>query len=283
MSLNTNEDLSKLSENLQIISKEYASLLSDIDEKKKFFEENKILMEKLLNENQDKIITIQFGSKKAQTYLKNILVEESFFYYEAINNYKINSEVREYYYFDRSSDHMDTILNYFRTKKFYLKGYSYKELSELKNEVFYFGLWDIYRQIALTLSEIKLIGYKASPLHNSCKSPDARILHILGNNGGISVNTPYYITFEIELDVVIRSIDIHGFTLNPSLFAPTNGTNCKISISYDNIIFEEVGCIPSGFGNNIVKVEFKIQKKAKYIKFQHTGNLGIGYLKINVA
>jgi len=66
------------------------------------------------------------------------------------------------------------------------------------------------------------------------------------------------------------------------MWNPVNGANAKISVSADGCNWESIGSLPSTFGKQIQKLKLQRQTKCKFIRFNHTSYLGIGYLKVNV-
>lgn len=279
--MNIINDINLINDEMTEISNEYKEILTLIDNQSKIFKKNEKLTKEIMKNNSEYVITINFGGKIYQTFLKNLIKQKnSFFYFDILENFRSEKLFKKYFFFDRNNEFSLLIINFMRTNVLNVKGLTYNELLKLLGELKYFGLWEAYKIVINSLKDIKLLKFTSGPLHNACKTPNPNILNIKGNKGGIAVNSPYYIMFELENETEIKTIDIHGFSLNPSLFAPTNGANAKILVSKDNINFEDVGNIPSTYNQFEIKIELKI-KCGKYLKFQHTSYLGIGYLKIN--
>ena len=81
----------------------------------------------------------------------------------------------------------------------------------------------------------------------------------------------------MKRDCEFEEMEIAGFNADPKLWYPENGSGSKIYTSMDKEKWTLVGNIPSGYGKKIVKVKPK-KSQARYIKFEGTSYLGIGYL-----
>ena len=96
---------------------------------------------------------------------------------------------------------------------------------------------------------------------------------------GICVASPGWIIIELNNEWEIDEIEVGGYKGNSTAWAPDNGNNAKILTSPNKINWTEVGLIPSGFGSSVKNVRLT-RSTGKWIKFQSTGYLGIGYLEI---
>jgi len=96
---------------------------------------------------------------------------------------------------------------------------------------------------------------------------------------GICAHTPGWIIIELNDICTFEKIGISGFAGNEKQWAPNNGSGAKISTSIDKIKWTEVGNIPGNYGKNIININL-VKTSAKYIKFQSSFYLGIGFLKI---
>jgi len=96
---------------------------------------------------------------------------------------------------------------------------------------------------------------------------------------GICAATPGWINIELADKITIQNIEIGGWNGNSNLWSVSNGTGATISTSNDKSSWVQVGAIPSGFGATIQKITLT-KTEAKYVRFQHTGYLGLGYFRI---
>jgi len=76
----------------------------------------------------------------------------------------------------------------------------------------------------------------------------------------------------------INRLKIGGWIGNPNVWNSANGIGAKIYTSLDKVQWTEVGLIPNGFGSSIITIEVR-PTKAKYVQFQHSSYLGLGYFK----
>ena len=97
--------------------------------------------------------------------------------------------------------------------------------------------------------------------------------------GGIYVGSPYTIMLELNCEHEFDKIQVRG-VIGYDGFWPPSGANAKILTSKDKTEWTVVGSLPSNFGQQILTVSLK-KTIAKFIKFQHYEELGLGYLKIN--
>ena len=194
--------------------------------------------------------------------------------------YKDSNNQQEVMFIDRSYDHFDLILNYLKYKVFDIKNYTFKELQEIKFECEYYILQDLAEMIGKQMEVVEFINYEISAKHSV--TPTFKLSGLYDTDlkiGGICVLSPFHIIIEFNMEVYFDKIEVGGCTINPSLWAPSNGSNATILTSTNKLNWKEVGRLPADFGAKIITVKL-LNSKAKYIKFQHTSNLGIGYLKI---
>ena len=97
---------------------------------------------------------------------------------------------------------------------------------------------------------------------------------------GIAANTPGWIIIELTRNANFDEIEIGGIRFNNTIWGYNNGAGAKILTSSDKVNWACVGYIPDNF-ETITRVRLGMSYDVKYIKFEHTSYLGIGYLKIN--
>ena len=76
----------------------------------------------------------------------------------------------------------------------------------------------------------------------------------------------------------IEEINVGGYNGNTGSWSPTNGSGATVHTSNDKILWTQVGVITS-LGAFISNVKLK-KTNGKYLKFNHTSYLGLGYLEI---
>jgi len=96
---------------------------------------------------------------------------------------------------------------------------------------------------------------------------------------GICATSPGWINIELQDKITIHEIELGGWNGNSSIWSCSNGGGSTISTSNDKSSWQQVGTIPYGFGATIQRVALT-KTEAKFVRFQSTGYLGIGYFKI---
>ena len=176
-------------------------------------------------------------------------------------------------------DYFPIVLNYLRTKTINLKEYNRIELIEIKEEFDYYAVEGIVKELETLLNVVELVSFSSSAKYSTCGTHKIEDLKTKDLNTGICVQSPYYITIELNYEHEFDKIEIGGWTGNSSYWASSNGSGAKISTSVDNVNFIEVGIIPSNFASTIITVDLK-KSIGKYVKFQHTTYVGLGYFNV---
>jgi len=130
--------------------------------------------------------------------------------------------------------------------------------------------------------EAKFISYEYSGQYSSAGTQNVEHLNDWNDRSlqrGICANSPGWINLELQEKITIHEVEIGGWNGNTSLWGVTNGGGATISTSNDKSSWQQVGSIPTSFGATISKVTLT-KTEAKWIRFQHTSYLGIGYCKI---
>lgn len=96
---------------------------------------------------------------------------------------------------------------------------------------------------------------------------------------GVCTSSPGWIVVEMKRECEFEEMEVGGWKGNSTIWYCENGSGATILTSTDKQKWTQVGNIPSGYGNKIAKVKVK-KSSAKYIKFQYTSYLGVGYLDI---
>lgn len=219
----------------------------------------------------------QSFATKTDTLLK---VKDSLFYKIVLSKkFDLNKEI----FIDRSNKMFGVIIDYLRNGKIIFSRYSSEDLEELKNEADFYELVDIVTELEEKLKEPVFINFTFNGAYtsggNTIGTNKIEDISIRDLNTGICCNTPGWIVFELNYEFDVDKIEIGGYTGNTTNWGPSNGSGASILTSKDNNKWTNVGSIPSNFSNQVVQVSL-IKSSAKYIKFQHTSYLGLGYLKV---
>ena len=98
---------------------------------------------------------------------------------------------------------------------------------------------------------------------------------------GICSDKPGMILLELDKNYTITSFQVGGYNGKPKIWANVNGQGAQIYVSTDKLNWNLVGKIPSNFGNKITNIQVTGNVYGKYVRFNHTSYLGLGYFSIN--
>lgn len=270
--------LQGLKSKINNFEEEFEAKIKEVEEKEKE-EKRKEVKQNALDDiihKKDPVITINIGGKLFKcSYSVLTSVKDSLF--EKI--YENQERVNEVLFYDRSYNIFHIILNFLRTKTFNPKDYIRKELEELKFESDYYAISPLTTLIDEILTKVEIVGMVASAKYSSCGNHKFEDLNSRDLSTGVCVQSPYTITLELNSEHEFEKLEVGGWTGNSSSWASSNGSNAQVLTSTDNITYKEVGRIPGNFGSTIIT--FNVKKSvAKYIRFQHNGYLGLGFVGI---
>ncbi len=96
---------------------------------------------------------------------------------------------------------------------------------------------------------------------------------------GVCTGANGWVIIEMKRECEFEEMEVAGWKGNSAIWYGENGSGSTISTSLDKDKWTKIGNIPSGYGSKITKVKVK-KSSAKFIKFEHTSYLGLGYLDI---
>jgi hypothetical protein len=281
---NLKTNLSLIKNKLNNIENEFEVKFRDVIDKDNVY---KVIEDKLneLVDSKDSIVKLNIGGKIFQTKISTMMnIKDTLFYKLIMSHFEENTNKSEEleFFFDRSYEYFGLFLDYLRTKKYDLKKYNKFQFEDILNEAEYYGLTEIAEYIKSRCKEIEFVGFESAPKYSTAGTHKVEDLTDRSLSKGICVQSPYYITIELNYEHEIDEIEIGGYNGNTGIWYPGNGSGSKILTSKDGINFAEVGSIPSNYGASIqiIKIPSSI---AKFVKFQHTSYLGIGFLNLRKA
>jgi predicted esterase YcpF (UPF0227 family) len=273
------DDLLGLKEKLENLEKEFENKLKHVDDKEKKFKEIDKQIEELVN-TKDTIIKLNIGGKYFQTKMSTLLnIKDTLFYKLISKSVENNEEFTKEIFIDRNYKQFQILLDYMRTKKYSIKHLNKYELEDFESEVRYYGFNEILDEISDKMKEIEIVGFTSAPRYSNCGTHNHEDLKNRNLMGGICVQSPYHIIFELNYEHEVSKIEIGGWNGNNGTWYPGNGANAKILTSTDGENFTEVGSIPSNLGATIQTVNLR-SSNCKYLKFLHTSYVGLGFLNI---
>lgn len=272
------DDLSGLKSKLQNIEGEFESKLKEVESKENKFKRIDEQIDDLVNKK-DSIISINVGGKVFQTKTSTLLSVKDTLFTKLVSNALDNNETLTELFFDRNFEHFHIILDYLRTKQFNAKGMKKWQIDELREESEYYGIDYIQEILAELLKEVEFVNWENSGRYSNAGTHNLADLKDRSLMKGICVQSPYFITIELNYEHEFEEIEVGGWNGNTSIWYPGNGSGAQILTSKDKSTWVEVGKLPSNFTSTITTVKLK-KTTAKYIKFQHNSYLGLGFLNI---
>lgn len=273
-------DLLGLKDKLKTLGTELNDHLKTVEDNEEKIKEIDKRIEELIN-TKDEIIKLNIGGKVFKTKISTLLSINDTLFYKVIQNLKeTNQKIPDELFFDRSSTYFSCILNYLRTKRVFIPNLEGEELNDFYKECEYYGLMEYIYLTEEKDKNIEIIKFESSPRYSNAGSHKLKDLNNKNMMGGICVQSPYQIIFELNTIHELCTIEVGGWNGNSSLWYVGNGSCAKILTSKNKTKWIEVGVIPSNFGNSISKIKLK-KSTCKYIKFSHNSYLGLGYLKLH--
>lgn len=270
---NVKEDLDKMESKLE----EKSSALISREEKWKKLEEEAENVKSYQNSIVKFNVSGQLYATRQQTLLS---VKDTLFYKLVLSKkFDLSKEI----FIDRSNNLFSYILEYLRTGRMNYSRFNSEELEELRVEADYYELVEISQYLEERLKEPVLVSFefKGAYIYSGQTAGTNKLEDVMDKNlnTGICSSSPGWILFELNHEFEISQIEIGGYRGKTNIWGPENGANGTIKVSKDKSNWLTVGTIPSGFGNAIVTVNLN-KTVGKYIRFEHTSFVGIGYLKI---
>jgi hypothetical protein len=231
------------------------------------------------------LVTFNVCGKRFQTYIATLVNIKDTFFYKLVVSRKV--DLKKPIFLTRSPEWFSIIFDYLRKKSLDIKRFSKKQLNELRFEAEYYELNDILTEMGDSYLDVEFVRLETSGAYFANNAiVGANTLDDLGDRnlakGGIIAASPGKILIELNKVWEVDSLEIGGYSGNPSYWSCDNGYGATIELSEDNKTWSNIGTIPYGYGSNIQRVSFSKQK-ALYIKFTYSSYIGIGFLKLHQA
>ncbi len=275
-------DLMGLKDRLKVIEDDFIVKLEDVEKKNEKYAEIDKKIDEYVKSNNN-LICLNIGGKIFKTRLSTLLSErDTFFYYIVAQRIEKYEKVEEEMFFDRSYTNFDFFMDYLRTKKYCILNKTKADLDELLNDSNFYGFSVITEHIEELMKEVEFVNMDGSSnKYSNCGNHTIKDLHNKDLTKGVTVQSPYTLIIEFNMQHSFEKIEVGGFSGNTSAFAASNGSNAKIYVSNDKSSWgSEVGKLPSDYGNKVQTVTLNKTCTAKYIKFQHNTYIGMGYLNV---
>lgn len=275
------KDLKRLKEQLKNFKLSVEDMSSDAKSKNDKLDKTYNCI-KYFNTPEEDLLKLNIGGSKFTIDKRHIMRKQNTLLHYLIlsNEFDLNEEI----FIDRDPQYFYHILNYYDDIHPNFENIKSKqELNLLRREIEFFQLNDLIDYINKELEEVRIVNmsFTGQYIYNG-ELVGSNILEDVINpdpNLGVCCKCPGNIIFELNKPYKIRALDIAGYKGNPDMWFEENGVNSKISLSIDKVNWVEVGFIPKDFGKSVQHLDIMITL-AKFIKFNSSAHIGIGYLKL---
>jgi hypothetical protein len=284
MSFGLKDELLNLKGKLENLEAELTNQMMELEVRAEEWHKKDEEVEILLKAKKDQIVTLNIGGKLFQTKLETLLsVKDSIFYAMVLSGkFDFTKEL----FIDRKSKYFHHILSFLRNKKFSGKDLNSADLEAILEEAEFYEIQDMIDIIAEMRREIKYVSFESSGTYSSGGT-------LAGTNNvedlnnfedrtcmkGICTNYPGWIVLELNRECEWEEAEIGGWRGNTNIYSSSNGSGAAIMTSMDKNTWTTVGTIPSNYANGPTPVKCT-RSRCKYVKFNGSSYLGIGYFKI---
>jgi hypothetical protein len=283
MSFGLKDELLNLKGKLENLESELTNQMMELEVRAEEWHKKDEEVDALVKSKKDTIVSLNIGGKIFQTKLETLLsIKDTIFYAMILTKFDISKEI----FIDRKSKYFHHILSYLRNKKFSGKDLSSDDLDHILADAEFYEIQDMIDIIAEMRREIKYVSFESSGTYNSGGTmAGTNNIEDLNNfedrtcMKGICTNYPGWIILELNRECEWEEAEVGGWKGNTNIYAASNGSGASIMTSTDKVNWTTVGTIPSTYGNGPTPVKCT-RSKGKWVKFNSTSYLGIGYFKI---
>lgn len=189
---------------------------------------------------------------------------------------------RDEIFIDRCPKIFSYIIHFIRHKRLNLDKNDAKLLYKIRLEADYFEIWELVKMIDDLEQDVSLVSYSfTGPYKYKDKIIGSNDIKHLGDSDlskGLCCTNPATIVFELSKKCVIKTLHIGALVVGDEWYYE-NGKGAIILSSIDGKEFTEIGVI-SKLEKTISTIELNKKIEGRYLKFQNSGFLGFGYLKV---
>lgn len=275
------EELFNLKNRLETIEGQLTSQSKEIETRELKWDSIDKNIKYVLSTQGDRV-RLNIGGKIFSTSVNTLLTIRDSFLARLVESGKI--DIKEEIFIDRTPKIFPFILDFYRFRKLDYKKLTKADSILLREEAEYYAITEIVNLLDDRLKEPQFVKFESSgPYVYQGVTAGTNNVEDLGSkdqNFGVCCTSPGKITVEMNSEWDFQEIEVGGWTGNSKVWYPDNGSGAKIFSSVDKIKWTEVGKIPSGFGTKIKTVKLKAKTTGRYLKFESTSYLGIGYLRV---
>jgi hypothetical protein len=273
--------IDEVKQGVTLIEEKVKSTLHKFDAKLKKFEAHDKEIQEYAEKYKDLVVTLNVGGKIFKITLPKLLsVKDSLFNKVFLDDKKAFLSGQEFF-IDRDSYNFSFIMEYLTFGYISLpRGDVQKIIEELK----YYNMSDpIKKPEKYERNVVDYVEYETThSLQNTYTEVGTYDLDDLKEDkkeAGILMGANGQLIFELEDEVKVTKLDMRGVTANESKFAPSSGQKANIFLSKDKVNWTKIGKVAKNYGRGIMPLKVN-PMLSKYIKFTHTSQFGIGYLKV---
>ena len=275
------EELFNLKNRLETIEGQLTSQSKEIETREGKWSRMESNLSYIQNTQGDRI-RINIGGTVFSTSVNTLMTIKDSFLTRLVESGKI--DIKEEIFIDRSPKVFPYILDYYRFKQIDYKKISKSDSIRLREDAEYYGISDILKYLDDRLKEPVFVKMETNGPYvykgETAGTGKVEDLHSTDQKTGVCCTSPGKIVIEMNSEWTFKEIEISGWNGNSKIWYPDNGSGSKIYVSSDKLKWTQVGQIPSGFGSKIKNAKLKQKATGKYIKFEGSNYLGIGYLRI---
>jgi hypothetical protein len=280
MATGLKDELFALKNRLEVIENQLTGQLKEIEARDEKWKRMEQKLTKIADSQGD-IVKLNIGGKVFSVALSTVRRFSDSLIARLLSSGHVDAN--EELFFDRSPETFELILEYLRCGQVNFNKYKDEQLMKLKLEAEYYGIFDLEATLEERLKDIEFISFEYSGpyIYNGQTAGTDSIdgLKDKASTKGICSNSPGWIIIELNGIWEFDTLMVGGWKGNSSLWYPDNGAGASIQTSLDKQAWKTVGTIPSGYGTTIATVKLT-KSSARYIKFNYSSYVGIGYLFI---
>lgn len=241
--------------------------------------------EKFINEGAaHQKININVGGKIFHTTLLTILNNPDCLLFNLIMTDQW--DFKEEIYFDRGYTYFNVLLSYLRNQKVNLTPFGDEEVPLILREAEFYHIYGLIDFLRTYVSKIYFLCFEYSGEYRSGNNvagtnniEDINNFDDTSCTRGICTGYTGWIVFELNKEVDFDKLEIGSFRGNTNIYSSSNGSGATIKTSLDKTNWVTVGTIHSNYANGPY-IHNISPSRAKYIKFEYSSYIGIGYLRV---
>ncbi len=273
------DQLKALKNKLNTLETDFTNQLMEVSQKaEKWYKRDEEITNLLKIDNP--VITLNIGGQIFQTRLETLTSIKDTMFYRLILSQQL--DFKREIFIDRHYQNFHYIISYLRNKKLNTTKFSNKLMDEIYEEAIFYQVIELADLLEDEKREIYFLNFTYSGQYSTAgtnKIEDINNFEDRTQMKGICASSPGWIIFELNREAEFDEIEVGGWKGNTGVWASSNGSNSQIMTSSDKNTWNNIGTVPSNYGNAIQKVKCP-NSRAKYVKLQGTGYVGVGYFRV---